>query len=167
MKWSLFATETVTCDLSGTNKPIRNSELTIIRDAADFFTSSWPNVVLASVSPFRPLRTAVNTFICTASWREDLAWRIHSAKWSNICKRCLLATRGKIWPNKDTDMSITATPNGSGPGSNSPCTKITNHTLRVTTSFCCKVEKNCALLGYYTGITTTHCRAQKKAVITV
>jgi hypothetical protein len=38
----------------------------------------------------------------------------------------LLATRGKIWPNKDTDMSITATPSGSGPGINSPYIWIVN-----------------------------------------
>lgn len=91
-------------------------ELTIIRLVADFLTSSWPKPVLASLSPFKPLKTAVNTFICMASWRPDFACFIHSLKWSSICKRCLFATLGNICPKSETERSITATPSGRGPG---------------------------------------------------
>lgn len=95
-------------------------DLTIINNVADFFTSSCPKLVFASVRPFKPLSKAVKTFICTASCRELFACLMHSAKWSSICNLCLFATRGNICPNSDTDMSITATPSGNGPGKISP-----------------------------------------------
>ncbi|CAN8009032.1 unnamed protein product [Ixodes pacificus] len=68
------------------------------------------------------LSSAVKMLIWTASWRVALLCRTHSEKWSSIWSRCLNATWGKTRPYRTTDMSITATPRGSGPGNASPCT---------------------------------------------
>ena len=88
-------------------------------DAAAFFTSSGPKEALASVRPFSPERRAANTFRVTASALDDLAAFMQSLKCSNICTLCLLATFGNTQPNRNTDESMTATPNGSGPGEES------------------------------------------------
>uniref|UniRef100_A0A8W7Q2K9 Uncharacterized protein n=1 Tax=Anopheles coluzzii TaxID=1518534 RepID=A0A8W7Q2K9_ANOCL len=92
----------------------------MIRFVALLRTSSCPIADFVSVKPLRPLSRAVKMFIWTASWRELFACLMHSPKCSSIWSRCLFATLGKISPNSMTDMSITATPSGSGPGHCSP-----------------------------------------------
>ena len=72
---------------------------------------------------FSEHNTAVNMLICTACCLEDLADLIHSLKCSNICSLCLYATRGNTCPYRPTELSITATPSGSGPGTGSPYTE--------------------------------------------
>lgn len=71
-------------------------------------------------STFKEKRNAVKILVCMACCLEDLACRMHSAKWASNWLRCFNATNGKTVPNNLMDPSMTATPNGRGPGTSSP-----------------------------------------------
>lgn len=76
----------------------------------------WNHVPAVSVPTFKAQRTEVKMFICTACCLTDLACLIHSMKCCSIWSLCLCATRGNTNPYSRTELSITATPNGRGPG---------------------------------------------------
>lgn len=82
--------------------------------------SLWNGHTFAAAKLRKPQSKAANIFSWTASWRELRAARTHSAKWSNVWVRWRWLTRGKSCPKSCTAASITATPNGSGPGGSSP-----------------------------------------------